>query len=454
MYLQALTRANQELGRLSDQLATRNRRLSVRARFFDALAQFQGELRADAPPSLVLQAIGQTAASVLNSAPVGVFSTQPGQAYAEVALVDDGGDVIATTIVDCPPTIARPMEGDGPVLKGAEEMEWLLSAISPRLAADERFWICLEADGVCIGGIVWVRRSGESQRLSPQAQELTALAAGWSLALRMAQVRDESRTLAEQLAEANRQLQSVQNELLRSRTLVSVGEMAAGAAHEMNNPLAVLSGRAQVIAGQVRDAKLKHAANVIVEQSHRLSQIITDLMEFARPVPPEPKKTDVAELIDRALYDARNMSDVGPRRVEVTMNEVPPVVVDAGQVQGALAQILHNALLATDEKNGQITVHAGYDTFSSRVVITVADNGHGMDEETLKHAFDPFFSSQPAGRRRGLGLAKAMRWVEASNGSIRLESHVQQGTQALVLLPAAWPVPAERKQEQRKAAEG
>jgi signal transduction histidine kinase len=75
--------------------------------------------------------------------------------------------------------------------------------------------------------------------------------------------------------------------------------------------------------------------------------------------------------------------------------------------------------------------------------VSVADNGCGMDAETLKRAFDPFFSSLPAGRRRGLGLAKALRWIESSGGSIRLESKPAgspgQGTRAMVLLPAAWP---------------
>ena len=83
-----------------------------------------------------------------------------------------------------------------------------------------------------------------------------AIAGGWALALRTAQIREEARTLAEQLAEANRNLQTAQTEILRSRTLSTVGEMAAGAAHEMNNPLMVISGRAQLLAQQLADPKL------------------------------------------------------------------------------------------------------------------------------------------------------------------------------------------------------
>src|SRR4029077_5852026 len=84
----------------------------------------------------------------------------------------------------------------------------------------------------------------------------------------------------------------------------------------------------------------------------------------------------------------------------------------------------------------RIEIGAAFDPYSQRVVLTIADNGCGMDETTLKRAFDPFFSSKPAGRRRGMGLPKALRWIESSGGSMRLESSPNQGTQAIVLLPA------------------
>jgi signal transduction histidine kinase/HD-like signal output (HDOD) protein len=441
LYISALTQANQELARMSEQLASKNRRLSIRAKLFDALAQFQGDLRPDAPPAMVLEAIGQTAVHVLGASPVSIFSAQPGQAYAEVVMLDEHGECIGTSVVDCPPVISRPIGGDGPVLSMGLEMEWLLANVSPRLGGDQRYWMCLEAEGACIGGVIWGSRTGEAQRLSIQANELTALCNGWALALRTSQIREESRVLNEQLAEVNRQLQNAQNELLRSRTLATVGEMAAGAAHEMNNPLAVISGRSQLLASQLSDAKLKHAANTIAEQSHRLSQIITELMEFAKPVPAHPVQSDLAEMIDRAVYEAKSLAEAGQRKIEITMGEVPPVVVDPQQVQSAFVEILHNAFQATDDSKGEIAIHAAYDSFSSRVVVTVRDNGCGMDEQTLKRAFDPFFSSLPAGRRRGMGLPKALRWVECSGGNIRLESHQGQGTRAMILLPAAWPVP-------------
>jgi len=155
--------------------------------------------------------------------------------------------------------------------------------------------------------------------------------------------------------------------------------------------------------------------------------------------------------VDRAVHEAKQHSEIADRKIEITMGDIPPVIVDTEQVGSALAAIVDNALNATDASKGQIQIHAAHDQYSQRVVLTIADNGCGMDEHTLKHAFDPFFSSRPAGRRRGMGLAKAMRWVESSGGSIRLESRPNQGTRSVILLPAA-PITMPQRASESKTA--
>ena len=129
------------------------------------------------------------------------------------------------------------------------------------------------------------------------------------------------------------------------------------------------------------------------------------------------------------------------------VTDVPSVTIDSTQVRQALAELIANAIQATqsvtgaapekDRVVGRVTVRIGHDSFSRRVVIDVTDDGCGMSRETLRRAFDPFFSALPAGRRRGMGLPKALRWVEGSGGSIRLESEPGRGTRAIVLLPAS-----------------
>lgn len=460
LYQQALAQANRELGRVSGQLASKNRRLGIRAKFFDALSGFQANLRPDAPPQAVLQAIARTAVSLLGVPQAAAFSLPPGQAYAQLILCDAQGQAIQDSLVDLPSDdadgqtdrlVSPPAAGDGPVMPVSADLEWLVSTISPRLDHDQRFWICLETDGVCVGGLLWGGEPGEAQRLAPQVQELAAIANGWSLALRTSQIRDEARALAEQLAEANRQLQNAQAEITRSKMMISIGEMAAGAAHEMNNPLAVISGRSQLLAQQMSDPRHKAMAHLIYEQSHRLSAIITELMDFAKPEPPRPSDVELAEVVERALHEAKSNGNSDDRDFEVTMGDVPPVNVDPKQTSAAVAEIIDNALHATaagaagglpSGAVGRIALHGAYDPYSGRVVLTISDSGCGMDEETVKRAFDPFFSSKPAGRRRGMGLAKALRWIEASGGSIRLESRPGQGTRCVVLLPAAKVTPA------------
>jgi len=482
LYQQAIVRANQELGQVSTQLAARNRKLAVRAKFFDALSGFQSEMRPDAPPTDVLDAIGQTAVAVLDVGTAAIFSLPPGCDFAETVLVDAAGQVFEKTVVETgpfpltlqelgasadgenPPVAAAQEKSAGPVRPAGKELEWLLAALSPRLGHAHRFWISLQADGRCIGGVLWGAPPEEVQRLGAQVQELTAMAGGWSLALRTAQIREDSRALSEQLAEANRRLQNAQSELLRSKMLVVVGEMAAGAAHEMNNPLAVISGRSQLLASQLKDPKFKAAATLIFEQSHRLSQIITELMDFACPTKAALVNCDVALMVQEAINEAKAGTDSADRTINLSVGDVPAAVADPKQVTAALAEVIANALQATDpdegagagpmpvgEKGdarfGHVSVHVAFDPYSQRVVLSVADDGCGMDEQTTKCAFDPFFSAKAAGRRRGMGLAKALRWVEGSGGSIRLESRLGKGTRAVILLPAAKPSPPEAASE-------
>ncbi len=478
LYRQALVQANRELGRMTDQLAMKNRKLAVRAKFFEALAGFHEELRPDAPPATVLFAVGQTATQVLNTPAVASFSLNSNKEAAEVMVISAAGEVLQRGVVEVgglrldvgsestspsslkaqSSSLPSPESGDGPIHPAGQELEWISSTVAPRLGGSSTYWIPLHADGVCIGGVIWGATPQEPTRLSTQYNELTALAGGWSLALRTCQIREESRVLNEQLADANRRLTSAQEEIMRARMLASVGEMAAGAAHEMNNPLAVISGRSQLLSMQLTDAKeagersaMAGHARLIAEQAQRLSDIITELMDFAKPTPPKPESCDLAELIDRALKQAKTSPELADRRIEVTLSEQPRVLADLVQVSSALTEVIVNAAQATQPRTGSIEVSAAFDRWGGQVVLSIADNGSGMDERTLIRAFDPFYSAKPAGRRRGMGLAKALRWVEGSGGSMRLESKPNQGTRVVIVLPADVSQTPAKASEQRIA---
>ena len=435
LYRSALTRANRELGHIGQQLAAKNRRLAAKSKFFDAAGLFQSQLHVDAPPADVLRAVAHTAAGVLGTTAVAAFSLVDGQAQA--VLVNAAGDVLDRA--DLP---LRTTEGKVAVLDVTHDLEPLMAVVGPRLADAGRFWTPLLADtGSCVGGVCWGAAAGEPARLEPQQAELVALAHAWALALCTAQVRDAHRQLADQLADANRQLIAAQDEIAHARAMRAVAEMAAGAGHEMNTPLAVMTGRAELLAAQLTDPAHRRSAATIVEQGHRLSAIITDLMDFARPTPPTPLPCRVAELVQTALSRAKALDPATDRTVVTTVpttTALPRVTVDAAQAAAALAELVANAVQATDGRPvPRVTVTAAHVGSSPHVAVTVTDNGCGMDEATARRAFDPFFSGRPAGRRRGLGLAKALRWAEAVGGSIRLDSQVGRGTTAVLLWPVA-----------------
>lgn len=438
LYQQALTQANRELSRANSQLAVKNKRLAVRAKFFDALSAFHGQIAADAAPSLVLRAVAETAAEALGVKAVAAFSVPPGRNYAEIVLCQDEEDA-QSLLIDCP---ERPewSGSAGAINEAPTTLEFVTRLVSPRLGSGRRYWTALLADGACVGGVLWAmgRETFEedSDRLSGIRVELSGLVSGWSLALRTSQIRDEARQLAEQLAEANRNLQDAQGELTRVRTLTTIAEVAAGAAHEMNNPLAVISGRSQLLASALTDDKLKRSAQLVAEQADRLSGMITELMDFAKPRSPETRESDVSTMVRQSVEAARNAGELTDRQVDVALGDVPMVQVDPVQVGAALTEVLANASQATEANTGVIRVTAAHDPFGGNVVLTVTDNGGGMDEHTARRAFDPFFSSRPAGRRRGMGLAKAQRWIEGCGGSIRLETRVGGGTRVIIVLPA------------------
>jgi HD-like signal output (HDOD) protein len=195
LYRQALIQANTQLSHMTDQLQTKNRKLAIRAKFFEALSGFHEELRPDAPPSVVLTAIAQTAASVLDCNQVAAFSFNASADLAEQLVVNKAGDVVQRGMVEAPSDRASAESnaatrhipanlGDGPIYPVTQELEWISQSVAPRLGGSNLYWIALRSDSEIIGGVLWGASADESARLSSQFNELAALTGGWSLALR------------------------------------------------------------------------------------------------------------------------------------------------------------------------------------------------------------------------------------------------------------------------------
>jgi signal transduction histidine kinase len=303
-----------------------------------------------------------------------------------------------------------------------------------------------------VGGIIWVSTEGNANALAG-VNDMELVSQSWGMTLRTSQLREQQMILTESLAAANRELGAMQQQRVREKSLASLGEMAAGAAHEMNNPLMVISGRAQLLAAKIGDTGMKGEASLIAQQADRLSQIITDMMEFAKPVSPKMGALDITAVVEEAIVAATERAAVsGGAGVKVrleTSSKMPAARGDARQIRSAIVEIVLNAMQATHAaetdagtrgrgeaaRGDEVVVSVNVDSLDQQLVVQVSDRGVGMSQDVIRNAFAPFFSAKTAGRNRGMGLAKALRWVENHGGTIRLDSTLGVGTTAVLILP-------------------
>jgi signal transduction histidine kinase len=246
--------------------------------------------------------------------------------------------------------------------------------------------------------------------------------------------------LQEQLAELNRQLHAAQSELLRTRSLAMIAQMAAGAAHELNNPLAVISGRVQMLARNATDEGDRRALEIVWEQCDRATMIVTELMAFAKPDPPQQDALPVGPWLHAFRERWLERSTLDPEEFSLEISD-PHITlrVDPRQVGAILDAVLTNAIEAMAGTSARLVINSTAPTSDDTVVLSVRDNGKGMPPEVLEHALDPFFSYRAAGRGRGLGLSRAARLAEINGGRLWLESTEGRGTNVFVELPTCEP---------------
>ena len=240
---------------------------------------------------------------------------------------------------------------------------------------------------------------------------------------------------AEDLARAGRKVEEAQMQVFHNERLASVGRLAAGAAHEINNPLAVISGKAQMLVNAKDEEKRKNDLTIIVDQTRRISKIINDLMGFARPAQPELRSTDVRDVIRRSLSLVQNRISLDDIKVVRNFDEdLPRVTADPHQMEQVFLNLLINAEQAM-EKGGTITITATAGATSGLINLAFSDTGSGITPDHIKHIFDPFFTTKEEGKGTGLGLAIVHSIIENHGGTIEVKSSPEQGTTFMIQLP-------------------
>ena len=242
-----------------------------------------------------------------------------------------------------------------------------------------------------------------------------------------------------QLAVAHLQLRQQFDRAVAEARLEAMRELAYGAGHEINNPLANIATRAQALLLEETDPERRRRLSTIVDQSFRARDMIGGLMLFARPPKPRREAADVGGIIAAVIESVRGQAAARGGRLEYSPPPVPQAVfVDRVQVEEAIRVVVVNSLEAV-AAGGRVILEVTRRSPQEGgwCQVTVADDGRGMTFEAARRAFDPFYSGREAGRGAGLGLPKAWRLVESSGGTVRLDSRPGQGTRVSILLPQA-----------------
>jgi two-component system, NtrC family, sensor kinase len=263
------------------------------------------------------------------------------------------------------------------------------------------------------------------------------------------------RLMSDELALANarsmaalERLKSTQAQLLQAEKLSAIGQLVAGVAHELNNPLTSVIGYAQLLQEELLEARhpgairptpeLARDLRRIAEESERAARIVRNLLAFARRQAASRAPQDVADLFGRVL--ALRAYEHRLNNVELRAEfhpALPSVVADGSQLQQALLNLLLNAEQAMRGRSTK-RLHVGtrYDESAAAVELFISDTGHGIDAANLSRIFDPFFTTRDVGEGTGLGLSICYGIVRDHGGQIAVESTAGEGTTFSLLLPA------------------
>jgi signal transduction histidine kinase len=245
--------------------------------------------------------------------------------------------------------------------------------------------------------------------------------------------------LSETLEETNRQLRRAEAEARRSERLAALGQLSAGLAHELRNPLGVIKGSAEMLTQKVQGTHplASELAGYISAEVNRLNSLVARFLDFARPSHLDLHPHQVSELVDRALDSVQ--SQMPDARVAVERHYaggLPNIRVDAQLTEQIFLNLILNAYQAMEGTPGKLTISISPETSSGKpgVAVRLEDTGPGVPVELREQIFNPFFTSKKDGV--GLGLAIVAKIVDDHRGWIRLETGASGGARFCVFLPA------------------
>jgi len=238
---------------------------------------------------------------------------------------------------------------------------------------------------------------------------------------------------ARKLSEVYAQLQASFEQLRRADRLTALGELSAGLAHEIRNPLGSIEGAVQILRRPTLSEETKQEFGTMAqEEIGRLKGLLTHFLQFARPAPPRRTPTEIGELLDSVRRLADETARMSGSNIRVEQGEgLPAIMVDPEQIKQMLLDVVLNAIQSMPG-GGKVVLRA-VPTDGNDIAVEVQDEGVGIEEENLQKIFDPFFTTRPGGT--GLGLAIAHQIVAQHGGHIEVKRNRDKGMTFSVALP-------------------
>jgi two-component system NtrC family sensor kinase len=260
-----------------------------------------------------------------------------------------------------------------------------------------------------------------------------------------------SRNLAQRLAKAHHDRNVMAHQVIETGRLASIGELAAGIAHEINNPVAIMVQEAGWIDDLLDEGEpcspenleeIQRAVGQIRTQGDRCKEITYKLLSFARKTDPTVREVNLNEVVDEVIGLTSQKTRYANVRIETELSpDLPTIQASASELQQVLLNLVNNAIDAIESSGGVVTVATR--TAGDEVVLEVRDTGKGIPEANLARIFDPFFTTKPVGHGTGLGLSICFGIVEKMGGRITVESEIEKGSTFTVFLPREAPAGVE-----------
>ncbi|BBD10058.1 HDOD domain-containing protein [Desulfovibrio ferrophilus] len=449
-YFQALQRANAKLSGINTQLAAREDRLKSTNALLCAVAAAGPRLAKATETDDVFRAVERAVRDGLGAGRVFAYRIDAGGKILEGLLSDNGKPYLFSVLLD---NDLRPLWGKSDI-EPPKSLHNLLASYLTRIPADDpaddhqprpipvppwQLLPLLAEDGFL--GEVGIEPPIEAALLPEQTAALAQLTCLAAAALHRLELHDRLEERADRLSSALRKIRRMNHKLLQTERLAAVGQLAAGAAHEINNPLAIIYARAQLLEFHETNEKKKHDFQQMMTQIERITAILINLMDFARPAPPRMDTIALEGVVRRSLSLVESGLSKQGVTLDARLDSLPSIIGDGNQLEQVVLNLLINAehavIEARPEGTGRIKVRAGIR--ADKAVLTISDNGIGIKAENLNKIFDPFFTTKEEGKGTGLGLSTSYGIIQSHGGDIRFHSVPGKGTEVTVVLPLSTP---------------